>query len=432
MKSLCEALSKNNITLRPISIVNVASSFNLGKPFAMSTLIKILLKKVKYVSGSTRKLYQLTGEWDRELNQPTINRTESQFGLTGTDLGSSFDHNGRVYFLFGDTNSTNPNQPHDGDSIAFTEDDDPEQGVHLNFVTSANDPHNYLSPSIRPPPIISLGTFEVPITGFSANDKMYVFFTTEHFTDADGHEVTGRSVLAWSGDSAQSPFNYLYDLSGYQGISGDAVRDLSVIGKFINVSTVIVNNAYISGLPDIDGKGLLLWGSGLYRRSNPYLAYIPLAGVEHKNNLRYFAGTETGSDRPIWSRQESEAVKLFDQPDPDTDLPQIGEICVSWNQFLVMWLMLYNANSPRGINFRVAKKPWGPWSPMAVLFDPVRDQGYCHFMHGFRPDPITRTGMCLVTLSTILDERMTGEGSMVRTLSQVIQRAITTTLRYIS
>ena len=162
---------------------------------------------------------------------------------------------------------------------------------------------------------------------------------------------------------SQSPFNFLYYLS-----------DIENGGKFINISTAIVNNASISGLPDIDGQGLLLWGNGLYRRSNSYLAYIPLHNVDHKNNLRYFAGIQAGSHQPIWSLNESDAIALFDHP-------EIGEISVSWNRFLGVWLMLYNASNPRGINFRVAEKPWGPWSPTVVLFEPWADQGYCHFMH---------------------------------------------------
>ena len=60
-------------------------------------------RNVTYVAGSTRKLYQLTGECDRERNQFTLSRTGSEFGVWGTDLGSSFNHNGRIYFLFGDT-----------------------------------------------------------------------------------------------------------------------------------------------------------------------------------------------------------------------------------------------------------------------------------------------------------------------------------------
>ena len=49
--------------------------------------------------------------------------------------------------------------------------------------------------------------------------------------------------------------------------------------------------------------------------------------------------------------------------------------------FLKKFIMTYNCGYPRGIIFRTADKPWGPWSAPGILFDPVEDQGYCHFMH---------------------------------------------------
>jgi hypothetical protein len=280
-----------------------------------------------------------------------------------------------------------------GRSIAFIDQDEkPEQGPRLNFVLTntgslVGNPWHFVIPDIWNS--ISLFGIKIPYgypwptgfnvmtAGFSANGKMYVFCTTNYFNTRDhplagvpdNWDVMGRSVLTWSDQfnctvSGSGPFHYLYDMS-------DVIQG----GKFINLSAVVVNNADIPGLPDTavaGAKGLLLWGTGVYRLSNPYLAYVPLTDVETKSNLRYFAGTEPNSYRPKWSTEESVAKELFN------DQPQVGEICVTWNQFLGVWLMLYNADNPGGINFRVAKKPWGPWSPTAWL-----DNGYCHFMHGY-------------------------------------------------
>src|SRR5579862_4231859 len=58
---------------------------------------------LRYIPGSTVKINQLLGEEDKERHQPTLSRTFSRFGIQGTDLGYSFEHQGRVYFLFGDT-----------------------------------------------------------------------------------------------------------------------------------------------------------------------------------------------------------------------------------------------------------------------------------------------------------------------------------------
>ena len=301
---------------------------------------------VRYVSGSSQKVCQLTGEFDRERQQTTLNRTESRFGVIGTDLGASFEHAGRLYFLFGDTVGVGRRG---GDSIAYSEDMDPGDCVALSFVTGRDG--LYLPPRV---PGISLGAFEVPMGGFSAGGSMYLFFTTDHSEQT----VMGRSVLARSTDGAQS-FEYLYDVS----------RE-----KFINIAPAVVNNAGVPGLPEGEGQGLLLWGSGDYRQSDPYLAYMPLSGVEERSSLRYFAGLDSGSGSPRWSTAEAEAEPLFAQP-------CIGELSVAWNPFLRRWLMLYNCREPRGINFRVANQPWGPWSEAQVLFHPWEDGGYCHFMH---------------------------------------------------
>src|SRR5215213_3551983 len=101
--------------------------------------------QIELVPGSLRKVCQLTGEWDRQRHTPAHNRTETRFGLVGTDLGASFEHDGRLWFLFGDTwpgaprMSEKPTPPgggssveNGGDSVAWTTDRDPEPGIPLH------------------------------------------------------------------------------------------------------------------------------------------------------------------------------------------------------------------------------------------------------------------------------------------------------------
>src|SRR5678809_274698 len=87
---------------------------------------------IAYVPGSTQKVCQLIGETDRETGAPTVNRTETNWGLAGNDLGYSFEHDGKLFFLFGDSPPTRtfggkPNgpgspdrSPNANDAIAFT------------------------------------------------------------------------------------------------------------------------------------------------------------------------------------------------------------------------------------------------------------------------------------------------------------------------
>src|SRR5262249_10943990 len=143
--------------------------------------------------------------------------------------GSSFEHNGNIYFLFGDTwPSFQPSpdndldnggrnvlqiRPTNSDSIAWIPaDTDPEKPVKLNFLTARDE--YYLPPTVSKPDgsFISLGTCEVPLSGFSANGQMYAFFSTDHY----GVCNMGRSVLAKlngpDGLSKVRMFNYLYDV----------------------------------------------------------------------------------------------------------------------------------------------------------------------------------------------------------------------------
>ena len=62
----------------------------------------------------------------------------------------------------------------------------------------------------------------------------------------------GRSVLTRLADEGQALFLYLYTLS-----------ELKHGGKFINVSSSVVDNAAFPGLPGNAGQGLIIFGSGL-------------------------------------------------------------------------------------------------------------------------------------------------------------------------
>jgi hypothetical protein len=127
-----------------------------------------------YVPGSTQKINQLLGELDKQTHQPTLSRTESRYRLQGTDLGYSFEHQGKIYFLFGDTVGAR-NSALDSMTTSADASVDPERGVRLDFLTQS--PGLYLTVQ---PPGISMGAFEVPTAGLSLNGQIYVIVDTEH------------------------------------------------------------------------------------------------------------------------------------------------------------------------------------------------------------------------------------------------------------
>ena len=341
----------------------------------------------------TQRLWQLTGETDLERGTNTPGQTVTRFGVLGTDLGSSFEHGDRIYFLFGDTIpsfNAHEKRPKDTDSVAWIPaNTDPENPVSLNFITA--DDGYYGTPNIHVPPgvprVISQQTCEVPLSGFSANGQMYVFFSTDRYPVGSDECNMGSSVLTKLNrfDNPEGWFDYLYDVSCRPEICPSFTNK----GKFINIAPVVVTNAGFHDLIQEIGKGegVLLWGSGLYHKSNPYLAFLPLNAIEDPTAWSY-AVTNGAGNFVRWSTNESDATCLFDQPwlPPEAE-GGIGELSVASIPYVDAhgnrtnkWIMTYNHLTPFGIHYRVADKPWGPWEGPYVLFDPWLDRGIGHFM----------------------------------------------------
>lgn len=301
---------------------------------------------LRYVPGSTIKLQQLLGEADKERHQTTLSRTVTRYGIEGTDLGSSFEHEGRVYFLFGDTVGR---LRHALDAIATTDALDPESGVRLDFLTVG---HDYLT--IQPPGI-SMGAFEVPVAGISLGGQMYVVVSTNHSDD----RTTDRSVLT----KFTPPAKF------------QPLRTMSQLpeGHFVKMS---VHNqpVPIAGLP-LGGPFILIWGTGPYRRSDAYLSIVPAAQFETGKGTRYFTGLDvTGA--PQWSEKESDAKAIVQNG-------TMGDLSVTWCKDLGLWLMTYDSRPPAaaGIAFAYSRTPWGPWSRPQIIFNAVRDGAAGRFIH---------------------------------------------------
>ena len=306
---------------------------------------------ISYVPNSTVKLEQLIGDQDKELHQPTISQTETRYGIQGTDLGYSFDNQGRTYFLFGDTLGTLDKAL---DVIATTDATDPEKGVRLDFLTAGN---HYLT--IQPPGI-SMGAFEVPVSGISIGGQMYVVVSTNHSADRS----TDRSVLTKF--TLPSTFQPLRTISQLP------------MGRFIKMS-LHIDPGSTTGLPS-GGPFVFIWGTGVYRQSDAYLAIVPEANFETGLGTLYFAGLDS-TGAPAWSNKEADAVPIVKNG-------TLGDLSVTWCKDLGLWLMTYDQRAPTtGIAFSYSKTPWGPWSEPQVIFNDVRDGALGKFIHDPRIKP---------------------------------------------
>jgi len=314
---------------------------DLLTPLALLALTALQVGEAPHVyPGSTCKLEQLTGERDAARGVFTRSRTETSAKLVATDLGSSFEHDGELYFLFGDSVG---GERH-ADVLAWTGAETPDE-LTLAFHTDEKGLFRRLEL-----PGITSGPFEVPSYGISLDGDIYVAFTTDH----SERNTMGRSVLGRSRDDGRT-FERLFDIS---------------TKRFINVAMERAKQQEHEHLPERDC--VLVWGSGRYRASSARLAYAPTKSFDERESWRYFAGLSNG--KPRWSPDEAQSIDLFDHP-------VVGELSVAWIATLERWVMLYNSTAPRGIVMRTAEEPWGPWTDSEVVFDPWLDKGYANFMH---------------------------------------------------
>ncbi len=307
---------------------------------------KAIVPVIRYVPGSTVKVEQLVGEEDKERHQPTLSRTFTRYGIQGTDLGYSFEHDGHAYFLFGDTVGRLDRAL---DTIATTDARDPERDVKLDFLTVRG---KYLT--IQPPGI-RMGPFEVPVSGISLGGQMYLVVSTDHSVD----RTTDRSVLLKF--SPPATFKPLRTISRLPA------------GRFIKMS-MHAEMGPIAGLPP-GGPFVIIWGTGVYRNSDAYLSIVPVAHFETGEGTRYFAGLDAAG-APIWSEKESDSKPIVRNG-------TMGDLSVTWCKDLDFWLMTYDSRGParRGVLFSYSRTPWGPWSEAQVLFNAVDDGAIGKFIH---------------------------------------------------
>ena len=168
-----------------------------------------------YIAGSSVKVEQVIGDCDWAVKAkngtclPTASQTVTRFNILGNDVSSSFEDNGKVIFLFGDTISSNPDAVKYGahDPIAWSTSTDPESGLLINFFTNADG-----SPLFVEPPGVAMGADDVPNAGISLSDGIYLVCNTganvslaaphqnaysilAHFDETTKTFTTGRTIL---------------------------------------------------------------------------------------------------------------------------------------------------------------------------------------------------------------------------------------------
>jgi hypothetical protein len=315
-----------------------------------------------WIPGSTKKVEQMIGDCDytalARTGQcvATTSQTSARARVLGTDLGASFESQGRVVFLFGDTISPSPTLNYNAsDTIATSTSTDPSRGLLLDFFTNSDgSPYFVRIPNVR------MGAGEVPHAGIRMDGSTYVVLNTGADINLPDPQMNEYSVLTRFDENARR-FTVLRTLSSRPN------------GKF--VTTALRQS----------GSDIYIFGLGVYRRSDIYLSVVSAADFETGRGTRYFTGFANG--QPAWSTNEADARPVvLDNPTNVTNhTPGVGNVSVLYSNELRLWLMTYDSTAgtteTKGFYFTYASDPWGPWQRPQLMFNSTRDGAAGVFIH---------------------------------------------------
>jgi hypothetical protein len=283
-----------------------------------------------WIPGSTTKVEQMIGDCDYTAQAqtgqcaPTTSRTATRARVLGTDLGASFESEGRVIFLFGDTISPSPSENYlASDTMASSVSTDPSRGLFLDFFTN-----NDGSPYFVRIPGVRMGAGEVPHAGIRLNGSTYIVVNTGTDINLPDRHINEHSVLTRF-DEAARRFTVLRTISSRPN------------GKF--VTTALRQS----------GNEVYIFGLGVYRESDVYLSVVGAADFESGRGTRYFTGLVNG--QPRWSASEGDAVPVvLDNPlNVPNPTPGIGNVSVIYSDELRLWLTDVRQRAERTGNPRV-------------------------------------------------------------------------------
>ncbi len=262
----------------------------------------------------------------------SINNTPA-VGIGGTDLGHMVVHQGRTFFLFGDTFSGST--PDEGghwrwNTLAWSSDPTPADGILFDgWITGGGGLARQVIRSNYMNPIT-----EIPTGAISLGDRIYAWFMSVNWWGPPGQWTINYAGLAYTEDDGQS---------------------FTVVPEFRlpgNTNFGMVAASLRTDLPAGQDPHVYVWGTPSGRLGGIKLARVLPAEIADATAYQYFGGLSAG--QPVWVQHETSAPLIVP--------PTVGELSVMYNSAARRWTMLYFNHSLYRIEVRQSRTPWGPWS----------------------------------------------------------------------
>lgn len=283
--------------------------------------------------------------------QSSPNRTFDRFGISGTDLGISWDNgDGQTLMAFGDTFGacTVPGGQWRHNTLVRSNDTDLSDGIDIadaipgdvrsGSVVSANAPTfaMQLLPALGVAPV---ELTVVPTAAIAVDGVQYMHFMSVRNWNGSVWS-TNFAGIATSADNGQTwtphPSTYRFNT----GVTVPGTEQLDA--RFQQA-------AFVRGR---DGL-VYQYGTPNGRLGAAYVSRVPADGILDLTRYEYFTGSG-------WSTELAAAVPVVEQP--------VGEMSVAWSEYLGRYVMLHSNDIEGRIVARTAVEPQGPWSaPTTVV-----------------------------------------------------------------
>lgn len=268
--------------------------------------------------ADTYEIAQITGP-------ESFNRTDLRWNVFGTDLGSMFEHRGRMYMAFGDTFGPPGRPPEFGDDwrsnvLGYTRDRDPRDGLTLEGMIS--DRPGHAKELILNEQVPGEEVTIIPTYGTAVGRRMYLHYMAVSLWGPPGQWDLSQSGWAYSDDDGRSWT--VSDQAVFPGTSNFGQVAVVERGRFV----------YLYGIPG--GR----------------FGHVELARVDRHRLLEL--GSYEYWDGERWVGDPAAAAEVVPAP--------VGELSVRWNSHYRKWLMMYLDEHKAAVVLRTADRLTGPWS----------------------------------------------------------------------
>lgn len=318
------------------------------------------------------------------------NDTYDRFGISGTDLGISWDNgSGQTLMAFGDTfgNCSLPDAQWRSNVLMRSDDNNLADGITVDpgvpgdptsgAVVAPGAP-NFATEVIPTLGIAGVEDTVIPTAAIAIGNTQYLNYMSVRSWGAPGRWVTNFSAIATSTDNGQTWTTAPETIRVNAGVTIPGIEQVEESnGKY-------QMNAYVEGQ---DGY-IYQFGTPNGRFGAAFLARVLPQDILDLTKYEY----STQDPAEPWSTDVAKSKSVVPEP--------VSEMSVAWNDYLQRYVMMYGNEEQLALVARTAENPEGPWSAPTTLLNPLETAGgiYAPYIH-----PITSGNEMYFTASRWVD-----------------------------